>query len=133
MGRLQSYGAGGAWQEAAGLATSSQHQRLTGCLPARQGFDKGIKQHFDRCTGAPKRRRRSPDADLQGDVIGDEDEEDEDDEDEGGQDGRSVRKLVGGVQGFIATGSVSQVTASCNAVRLPPRSQDPLGQLLELS
>ena len=83
-------------------------------LPStQQGFDKGIKQHFEKCTGAPKRRRKSPDADVGGDVVGDEDEGVEDDEDEGGQDVRSVRKLVSGVQG------VTQLQGQCYRPQLP--------------
>ena len=52
-----------------------------------QEFDKGIKQHFQRCTGRPRRGRAA--AGPEGDVIGEEDEEDvEEDAD--------IRKLVRG-------------------------------------
>lgn len=53
-----------------------------------QAFEKGIKQHFDKCTGAPSRPRRNPDAGLK-DVIRVDEEEDEADDDE-----QQVTKLV---------------------------------------
>lgn len=51
------------------------------CPKCGKAFEKGIKQHFDKCTGVPSRPRRNPDAGLK-DIIRVDDEEEAADDDE---------------------------------------------------
>jgi len=88
------------WAEAAHDIFNPWSSRSCCCS---QAFEKGIKQHFDKCTGRPRRGRATAEADAGEDVAGDEDEEEQEEEKQ------DMQKLVS----YTVNSSAHAVSRAC--------------------